>query len=144
MKNELWPLGSNYLPTTAINQPEMFQTEAFDSVEDVWTDDDCVDAQHWPTTEKIQLSESDIISFHDYSWPEKFESRVVSLKKLHRPLLCTEYMARGAGSAVDTILPIAIIHRAGMVNWGRVQGKMQMNVPWDSWDVPYVGREPKA
>ncbi len=108
----------------------------------VWAHDTWEDAQHWSTTERIQLSESDIISFHDYSWPEKFESRVAGLEKLHRPLLCTEYMARGAGSVVDTILPIAVAHRVGMINWGLVQGKMQTNLPWDSWDIPYVGREP--
>jgi len=108
----------------------------------VWTHDSWDDPANWSATEKIQLSESDIISFHDYSWPEKFESRVAGLEKLHRPLLCTEYMARGAGSTIDTILPIAVAHHVGMINWGLVQGKMQTNLPWDSWQVPYVGREP--
>lgn len=108
----------------------------------VWTHDSWDDPANWSATEKIQLSESDIISFHDYSWPEKFESRVAGLEKLHRPLLCTEYMARGAGSTIDTILPIAAAHHVGMINWGLVQGKMQTNLPWDSWQVPYVGREP--
>lgn len=108
----------------------------------VWTHDTWSEAKDWSTTEKIQLTESDIISFHDYSWPEKFEARVVALEKLHRPLLCTEYMARGAGSTIDTVLPIAAAHKVGMINWGLVQGKMQTNLPWDSWQVPYVGREP--
>jgi hypothetical protein len=108
----------------------------------VWTHDTWSDAQTWSATERIQLTESDIVSFHDYSWPEKFEARVVSLEKLHRPLLCTEYMARGAGSTIDTILPIAASHHVGMINWGLVQGKMQTNLPWDSWQNPYVGREP--
>ncbi|WP_263417771.1 cellulase family glycosylhydrolase [Terriglobus albidus] len=108
----------------------------------VWTHDAWDDPANWSATEKIQLTESDIISFHDYSWPEKFESRVAGLEKLHRPLLCTEYMARGAGSTIDTILPIAAAHHVGMINWGLVEGKMQTNLPWDSWQVPYVGREP--
>lgn len=108
----------------------------------VWTHESWADAAQWSTTEKIQLTESDILSFHDYSWPEKFESRVTALEKLHRPLLCTEYMARGAGSTIDTILPIAAAHKVGMINWGLVQGRMQTNLPWDSWQVPYVGREP--
>jgi hypothetical protein len=108
----------------------------------VWTHDDWGDPQRWSTTEKIQLTGSDIISFHDYSWPEKFERRVTSLEKLHRPLLCTEYMARGAGSVIDTIIPIAVAHKVGMINWGLVQGKMQTSLPWDSWNMPYVNREP--
>jgi len=108
----------------------------------VWTHNTWEDPQGWSVTEKIQLTESDIVSFHDYSWPEKFEARVVSLEKLHRPLLCTEYMARGAGSTVDTILPIAASHHVGMINWGLVQGKMQTYLPWDSWQIPYVQRAP--
>jgi hypothetical protein len=107
----------------------------------VWTHDSWGDPGAWSATEKIQLQSSDIISFHDYSWPEKFEARLVSLEKLHRPLLCTEYMARGAGSTIDTILPIAARHHVGAINWGLVQGKMQTYLPWDSWQVPYVNRE---
>ncbi|MFT3971904.1 MAG: cellulase family glycosylhydrolase [Amaricoccus sp.] len=42
----------------------------------VWTHDSWADPDKWSPTEKIQLTESDIISFHDYSWPEKFESRL--------------------------------------------------------------------
>jgi hypothetical protein len=108
----------------------------------VWTHEDWSDSSKWSATEKIQLTESDIISFHDYSWPEKFEQRVAALEKLNRPLLCTEYMARGAGSTIDTILPIGAAHHVGMINWGLVQGKMQTNLPWDSWHVPYIDRNP--
>src|SRR5439155_771781 len=49
-------------------------------------------------TTKIQLAESDVITFHNYGWPEEFESRIVELKPLGRPLICTEYMARGNGT----------------------------------------------
>ncbi len=87
---------------------------------------------------RIQVTESDIISFHNYGWPEEFESKIVQLEKLDRPLLCTEYMARGAGSTFDTILPIAYKHHVGAINWGLVVGKSQTNMPWDSWDRPYV------
>lgn len=108
----------------------------------VWTHDSWADPNAWSGTEKSQLTESDIISFHDYSWPENFESRVNDLEKLHRPLLCTEYMARGAGSTIDGVLQFAAAHNVGMINWGLVQGKMQTYLPWDSWQVPYVGRAP--
>jgi Cellulase (glycosyl hydrolase family 5) len=108
----------------------------------VWMHDSWADPSAWSRTEKIQLTESDIVSFHDYSWPEKFESRVNNLEKLHRPLLCTEYMARGAGSTIDGVLQFAAAHNVGMINWGLVQGKMQTYLPWDSWQVPYVGRAP--
>ncbi|MFC6646903.1 cellulase family glycosylhydrolase [Granulicella cerasi] len=108
----------------------------------VWTREDWSNPKEWSKTEKIQLTESDIISFHDYSWPERFESRIEQLEKLHRPLLCTEYMARGTGSTIDNDIPIAMAHHVGMINWGLVQGKMGTYIPWDSWDVPYANREP--
>lgn len=108
----------------------------------VWKQDSWDDPNAWSPTERIQLTESDIISFHNYGWPEQFETRIVSLEKLHRPILCTEYMARGAGSIIDTILPIAAQHHVGAINWGLVQGKMQTYLPWDSWQIPYVSREP--
>jgi hypothetical protein len=94
-----------------------------------------------PVTE-IQLAESDVISFHNYSWPEDFEKEVAALEKYNRPIICTEYMARSAGSTFDTILPIAKRHHVAAINWGFVNGKSQTNLPWDSWDRPYVKTEP--
>jgi hypothetical protein len=91
---------------------------------------------------KIQLSESDVISFHDYEWPEGFEQRVRYLQAYHRPLICTEYMARGAGSTFDTILPLAKKYNVAAINWGLVVGKTQTNLPWDSWIRPYTLYEP--
>lgn len=93
-------------------------------------------------TTRIQLRESDIISFHNYEWPEAFEARIKSLQPLHRPIICTEYMARGAGSTFDTILPVARKYHVAAINWGLVAGKTQTYLPWDSWSVPYVQRQP--
>jgi hypothetical protein len=92
--------------------------------------------------EKVQLSESDIITFHNYGWPEDFEARVKDLQALHRPIICTEYMARGAGSTFDTILPLAKQLNVGAINWGLVAGKTQTYLPWDSWQHPYVLSQP--
>ena len=94
------------------------------------------------STTKIQLAESDIITFHDYNWPELFEARIQSLQPLGRPILCTEYMARGAGSTFDTVLPIAKKYNVAAINWGLVLGKTQTNLPWDSWQRPYVELKP--
>jgi hypothetical protein len=91
---------------------------------------------------RMQIELSDVISFHDYSWPEEFEKRVIDLQQFHRPLICTEYMARSAGSTIDTILPIAHKYRVGAINWGLVNGRSQTNFPWDSWKRPYVTEEP--
>jgi hypothetical protein len=59
-----------------------------------------------------------------------------------RPVLCTEYMARGNGSTFDGSLPIGKKLDIGMINWGFVDGKTQTRLPWDSWKKPYTMDEP--
>jgi hypothetical protein len=95
-----------------------------------------------PPLARIQIEQSDVISFHDYGWPENFESHVKMLEQFHRPLICTEYMARNIGSTFDTILPIARERHVGAINWGLVAGKSQTWIPWDSWQRPYVTDQP--
>ena len=93
-------------------------------------------------TVKIQFAESDVITFHNYGWPEEFEARIKELKALGRPIICTEYMARGNGSTFDGSLPIAKKYNVGAINWGLVAGKTQTYYPWDSWQRPYVLMQP--
>lgn len=92
--------------------------------------------------QRIQLRESDIVTFHNYSWPENFKSEVAWLRKYSRPLICTEFMARSVGSTFDAILPIAKQEHVGAINWGFVVGKTQTNLPWESWRHPYVHDQP--
>lgn len=108
----------------------------------IWHDDNWNDLEHLNAVEKTQLTQSDVISFHDYSWPEVFEARANALAVYGRPLICTEYMARGAGSTFDTILPIGKRRNIGMINWGFVNGKTQTDMPWDSWQRPYTLKPP--
>lgn len=91
---------------------------------------------------RVQITESDIITFHNYGWPEEFQMRIDELKQYHRPIICTEYMARGVGSLFDTILPLAKQNKVGAINWGFVAGKTQTYLPWDSWQRPYVLEQP--
>lgn len=92
--------------------------------------------------EKIQIELSDVISFHSYDKPEGFEKRLLSVVPYRRPVLCTEYMARGNGSTFEGTLPIAKKHNVAAINWGLVAGKTQTYLPWDSWQHPYTDREP--
>ena len=92
--------------------------------------------------EKRQLSQSDVVSFHDYSWPETFARRVQQLTSYGRPVLCTDYMARGNGSTFDGSLPIGKKYGVAMINWGFVDGKTQTGLPWDSWQRPYTSKPP--
>jgi hypothetical protein len=91
---------------------------------------------------RIQFEQSDFITFHNYGWPEEFEKRIKQLQQSHRPIVCTEYMARGAGSTFDTVLPLARQYHVGAINWGLVAGKSQTYLPWDSWTRPYILRPP--
>lgn len=95
-----------------------------------------------PPIPRMELEESDIMTFHNYGWPEDFEASVKSLEGYHRPIICTEFMARGRGSTFDTILPVAKRLHVGAINWGLVAGKTQTYLPWDSWQRPYVTEQP--
>jgi Cellulase (glycosyl hydrolase family 5) len=92
---------------------------------------------------KIQLQESDVISFHNYGPRWEFRQCIHWLRKYHRPLLCTEYMARPRKSTFKAILPVAKKEKVAAINWGLVAGKTQTYLPWDSWQKPYIKRQPK-
>lgn len=92
--------------------------------------------------EKLQLEQSDVISFHNYDGPEEFEKRIKWLQRYDRPILCTEYMARPNGSTFEGFLPIAEEYKVGMYNWGFVNGKTQTIYPWDSWTKTYTSEPP--
>jgi hypothetical protein len=102
----------------------------------------------WSSPEKltpmarVQLDESDVVSFHNYDPAAEFEKRIQWLERYHRPILCTEYMARGNGSTFEGSLPVAKKYHVAAINWGLVAGKTQTYLPWDSWQHPYTDRKP--
>ncbi len=108
----------------------------------VWIGEDWTPGGKSSPMEKLQLAQSDVITFHDYSWPETFERRIKQLLPYKRPVICTEYMARGNGSTFDGSMPIAKRYNVGVMNWGFVDGRTQTRLPWDSWQKPYVMAEP--
>ncbi|MCA9058711.1 MAG: family 43 glycosylhydrolase, partial [Planctomycetaceae bacterium] len=101
------------------------------------------DYLHQPTSlQRYSLEASDVISFHTYDGPVRARRLTEGLLQLKRPVLCTEYMARGNRSTFETILPIFHEHRVAAYNWGLVDGRSQTIYPWDSWAKPY-DREPE-
>jgi hypothetical protein len=92
--------------------------------------------------QKIQLEQSDVISFHNYDDPASFERHIRWLLPYKRPILCTEYMARGNKSTFQGSMPVAKKYKVAAINWGLVAGKTQTYLPWDSWKKPYTDREP--
>jgi hypothetical protein len=145
--------GGNYLPTDQKKEyvakllPQVFAwARSVDPVQPltsgVWIGDHWDDMKTLDAVEKVQVTQSDVISFHDYSWPETFEKRARQMLSYGRPVWCTEYMARGNGSTFDGSLPIGKRLNIAMMNWGFVDGKTQTRLPWDSWKKPYTSDEP--
>jgi len=108
----------------------------------VWKGDWSSDAE-LSDMERFQLQNSDVITFHDYDPPEVMQHRIHSLRRFHRPIICTEYMARPKGSTFAVILPLLKREKVGAYNWGFVSGKSQTIYPWDSWDKAYTS-EPEV
>jgi len=98
--------------------------------------------EHLSPMNRLQLNVSDVVSFHRYNPLDITMKAVDPLKRFDRPILCTEYMARGVGSTFEAILPYFKENGIGAYNWGLVQGRSQTNMPWDSWQIPYQTEPP--
>ncbi len=103
----------------------------------VWRGDWSAD-ERLTSMERLQLEQSDVISFHCYGNGEELGKRIASLRRYGRPILCTEYMARPAGSTFEPCLGILKNEGVGAYNWGFVSGKTQTIYPWDSWKKAYT------
>ena len=73
--------------------------------------------------DRIQIDLSDVITFHNYDSPTELEKRINWLKRYNRPMICTEYMARGNGSFFVGGLLVGKAHNVGMINWGVWSGE---------------------
>jgi hypothetical protein len=103
-----------------------------------WSSDDKLSPMN-----RFLFDSSDIITFHRYENLASTRKSVESLKRYARPILCTEYMARPAGSTFEAILPYFKEQNVGAYCWGFVAGKTQTIYPWDSWQKEYDA-EPKV
>ena len=104
---------------------------------------------HWgtpdslPAVDKFMVENSDVISFHAYDGnTADVRRKIEELKKYDRPLLCTEYVARGGGNTFETMMPILKEAKIAAINWGFVSGKSNTIYPWISWDSTFTA-EPK-
>lgn len=98
--------------------------------------------ENWDKPDKLNqvhraaVELSDVISFHDYGNTDVTRRRIDELKTYGRPLLCTEFMARGNGSTFAGALPIFKKDRVAAYCWGLVDGKSQTKYPWNTWQMP--------
>jgi hypothetical protein len=111
----------------------------------LWANDDWSSKDKLGPVERIQVELSDILTFHNYDGPAEFEKRVKWLQAYGRPVVCTGFLARNQGSTMEAILPIAVKYDVGALAGDLVAGKTQRQLPWDSWQQPYVDdRQPKV
>jgi hypothetical protein len=100
------------------------------------------DVRRLSPMERLQLEQSDLITFHNYSGWEELRKCVENLRRYGRPILCTEYMARPAGSTFEPHLGWMKGQGVAAYNWGFVAGKTQTQYPWDSWKTAYTQEPP--
>ncbi len=100
---------------------------------------------HWgtldslPPVDRFMIENSDVISFHAYDGDiENVKRKIEELKNYNRPLLCTEYIARGTGNTFQTVMPVFKEHKIAAINWGFVSGKTNTIYPWSSWDTKFT------
>ena len=82
--------------------------------------------------QRLQLENSNVLSFHCYEPLGAVKARVESLRPLGRPILCTEFMARTCGSTFDPILGYFHDRGVGAYSAALVEGRIQTKFPWDS------------
>ncbi|MCW3100714.1 MAG: retaining beta-glycosidase [Chthonomonadaceae bacterium] len=92
--------------------------------------------------QKYSLENSDVVSFHNYGPVAEVKRHIEELRRFHRPILCTEYMARPNNSPFDPNLGFMKSEGVAAYNWGFVSGKTQTIYPWDSWQKAYTGEPP--
>ena len=87
--------------------------------------------------DRFVISNSDVISFHAYGNLKETRKKIEDLEQLNRPLLCTEYLARGEQNTFQIMLPLFKEKEIAAVNWGFVAGKTNTAFPWSSWQVEF-------
>jgi hypothetical protein len=78
---------------------------------------------------QFQLENSDIISYHNYSDYDTHLQAIDTLKVYGRPMICTEYLARGKNGTFQSIMPLLKAENVGAINWGLVAGKTNTIFP---------------
>ena len=91
----------------------------------------CIDGAIGDAHHQINRQNSDVLTFHMYE-ADQLEASIEALKSEERPIICTEYMARGHGTTFAFSLPIFKKHNVGCINWGLVAGKSQTHFDWET------------
>ena len=81
----------------------------------------------------LQLAESDVVSYHNYSGEIEIQQHAIdTLKAYGRPVINTEYMARTRGCTFQKIMPLLKENNVAAINWGFVSGKTNTIFAWNT------------
>ena len=88
-----------------------------------------------PAIERYALEQSDIISYHSYGDYITNVKIIKTLQSFGRPIMVTEWLARGCRNTVQELFPLFYLEKIGAYNWGFVAGKYQTYEPWNNvWE----------
>jgi hypothetical protein len=75
-----------------------------------------------------KLERSDLITFQSFENVESIEAQLLLLKRYDRPIICSDWLVRQAGSDFEKVLPLFATYRVGWFNSGLVSGKTQLQL----------------
>ena len=92
---------------------------------------------------RYMLTQSDVISFHNYRPLAELKKDVEALKRYRRPIAVHRvHGPPGRAARSSRSCRISRSEHVGAYNWGFVAGKSQTIYPWDSWQKPYAAEPP--
>ena len=83
-----------------------------------------------PKMAQLAFERSDVITFHNYENGASMQDTIDSLSFAGRPMICSEWLNRSAGSTVEDVLPVLARNNVGAIHWGLVNGRTQTNLRW--------------
>ncbi len=105
-------------------------------------DADTADRPYDHPLDEAAFSLSDLTSIHAYCPPEAMEIALDRAAAHERPVLCTEWMGRHAGSRIVDLLPLLRRRGVWCWTWGFVRGLSQTDLPWPDFLEPgHAGRD---
>jgi len=76
---------------------------------------------------------SDVASFHGYMNNSGLLGRINALRSAQRPIICTEWLARQAGTDIALDLPLLKRQGVGAIQWSVINGRMHCERSWTSF-----------
>lgn len=101
---------------------------------------DTIEQPYQSAIDQQALALSDIISYHAYTDSARNSQFIDYLASRNRPMVCTEWMARGVDSRITDQLPMLKKRDIGCFQWGLVKGRSQTHLAWPADLIRLLGK----